>query len=232
MGLYIRFRPPFAPSSLALDHGHLPRRRLPATFSDGEPRPSSAGAGHGRLPRARATAVFRGRGPRPSSAGAGHGRLPRARATAVFRGAGPGRLPWRPGRGARLSPPGLRRPPLSAGVKGALLGLRRGAERTRGLGGLPPTKSRRSGERLGRRGPAVPSPPQPPARGRGSTPENPPPQRIENSRGSKTAEDRYRAASNASYTFLGIRPRGGTSNPWDRAQARTAAGSGATDVRL
>ncbi len=39
------------------------------------------------------------------------------------------------------------------------------------------------------------------------------------------------AALKASYTFLGMRPRGGTSMPCDWAQARTVAGSGATAVR-
>lgn len=40
------------------------------------------------------------------------------------------------------------------------------------------------------------------------------------------------ALLNASYTFLGIRPRAGTSKPFDCAHARTVAGVGAMGVRL
>lgn len=79
---------------------------------------------------------------------------------------------------------------------------------------------------------------QPPARFRGARGPAPGPAPAPRPRqrarpGGREAERAGRthcAAANASYTFLGMRPRAGTSSRFDCAHARTAAGSGATAV--
>lgn len=157
------------------------------------------------------------RGGRPHAAGV------RTGAAGAHRGARPG---------AETDPPTPSAGTAGQGDHGTLRQARetRETEAARDAGGQEPRKS--VNPRVGHPGSRASR--KPGSQGPGATGDAGPgsPERISSRRPEArgTATGPQWAALNASYTFLGMRPRAGTSILWALAQARTAAGSGATCV--